>query len=128
MRKDIMKRFNITKDSLLDASLCLIMTANIEETPVGEKMYVKDTKYFNDDPGYNMLIDKFYSTIVEINEDIIKKFLITFTNSKYRFVLYEEQDILGEEISINKRELMSELINFLIMANTNISLENMFDD
>jgi len=91
-------------------------------------MYVKDTKYFNDDPGYNMLIDKFYSTIVEINEDIIKKFLITFTNSKYRFVLYEEQDILGEEISINKRELMSELINFLIMANTNISLENMFDD
>lgn len=128
MRKDIMKRFNITKDSLLDASLCLIMTTNIEETPVGEKMYVKDTKYFNDDPGYNMLIDKFYSTIVEINEDIIKKFLITFTNSKYRFVLYEEQDILGEEISINKRELMSELINFLIMANTNISLENMFDD
>lgn len=128
MRKDIMKRFNVTKDSLLDASLCLIMTANIEETPVGEKMYVKDTKYFNEDPGYNMLIEKFYSTIVEINEDIIKKFLITFTNSKYRFVLYEEQDILGEEISINKRELMSELINFLIMANTNISLENMFND
>jgi len=27
MRKDIMKRFNITKDYLLDASLCLIMTA-----------------------------------------------------------------------------------------------------
>lgn len=128
MRKDIMKRFNITKDSLLDASLCLIMTANIEETPVGEKMYVKDTKYFNDDPDYKTLIERFYSTIVEINEDIIKKFLITFTNSKYRFVLYEEQGILGEEISINKRELMTELINFLIMANTSITLENMFDD
>lgn len=128
MRKDIMKRFNITKDTILDSTLCLILTANIEETPVGEKMYIKDTKYLKDDPDYNTLVNKFYSTIVDMNDDIIKKFLITFVNSKYRFVLYEEQELLGQEITINKRELMSELLTFLLAANTNISLEDMLTE
>lgn len=125
MRKDIMRRFNVTKDTLLDSSLALIMTANIEETPVGEKMYIKDTKYLKDHEVYNELVNKFYSTIVDINEDIIKKFLITFVNSKYKFVLYEHKELLDEEISLNKRELIDGLLDFLIMANTNISLENM---
>ena len=124
MRKDIMRRFNINKDTLLDSALVLILTANIEETPVGEKMYVKDTKYLKEDEAYNILINKFYSTIVDINDDILKKFLITFVNSKYRFVLYEEQELLNQEITLNKRELIDQLLNFLIMANTNISLEN----
>lgn len=124
MRKDIMKRFNVTKDSLLDSTLTLILTANIEETPVGEKMYIKDTKYLKDDPAYNKLVEKFYSTIVDINDEIIKKFLITFVNSKYRFVLYEYQNLLGEEITLNKRELIDQLLNFLVLANTSISLED----
>ena len=50
MRRDIMRRFNVTKDSILESTLTLILTANIEETPVGEKMYIKDTKYLNNDP------------------------------------------------------------------------------
>ena len=128
MRKDIMRRFNITKDTLLDSTLPLILTANIEETPVGEKMYIKDTKYLKNDPLYNELISKFYSTIVDINDDIIKKFFITFVNAKYSFVLYEEPSILGQEISINKRELINELETFLIMANTNISLESLLNN
>lgn len=128
MRRDIMKRFNITKDNLLDSTLALILTANIEETPVGEKMYIKDTKYLKNDPLYNQLITQFYSTIVDINEDIIKKFLITFVNAKYTFVLYEEPDLLGQEISLNKRELITELENFLIMANTNISLDHIAEE
>ena len=128
MRKDIMKRFNVTKDTLLDSTLTLILTANVEETPVGEKLYVKDTKYLKDDPDYNLLVEKYYSTIVDINEDIIKKFLITFANSKYKFVLYEEQELLDQDITINKRELMSELLNFLIIANSSISLENMLTE
>lgn len=127
MRKDIMRRFNVNKDSLLDSALVLILTANIEETPVGEKMYIKDTKYLKDHEVYNDLVKKFYSTIVDINEDIIKKFLITFVNSKYKFVLFEEQQLFDEEISLNKRELIDELLNFLIMANTNISLESMLE-
>ena len=124
MRKDIMKRFNVTKDSLLDSTLTLILTANIEETTVGEKMYVKDTKYLNEHEGYKMLVEKFYSTIVDIDDNIIKKFLITFANSKYKFVLYEEQSILDQDITINKRELIDLIIDFLIIANTNISMEN----
>lgn len=128
MRCDIMKRFNINKDTLLDSALALILTANIEETPVGEKMYVKDTKYLKEDAAYNKLISTFYSTIIDINEDILKKFLITFVNSKYRFVLYEEPDLLDQEISLNKRELIDQLLDFLIMANTSISLENMVED
>lgn len=128
MRKDIMRRFNVTKDTLLDSTLALILTANIEEVPVGEKIYVKDTKYLKDNTDYNLLVEKFYSTIVAIDEEIIKKFLITFANSKYRFVLYEEQSILGEEISVNKRELMDQLLNFLILSNTSISFESMFRD
>lgn len=125
MRKDIMRRFNVTKDTLLDSTLVLILTANIEEIPVGEKMYVKDTKYLKDNEDYNILVNKFYSTIVDMNEDILKKFLITFVNSKYKFVLYEEPDLLDQEISINKRELIDQLQDFLIMANTNLSLEDM---
>lgn len=124
MRRDIMRRFNVTKDTLLDSTLSLILTANIEEIPVGEKIYVKDTKYLKDSKDYNLLIEKFYSTIVSIDSEVIKKFLITFANSKYRFVLYEEPQLLGEEISINKRELIDEMINFLILSNTNISFEN----
>ena len=94
----------------------------------GEKMYIKDTKYLKNDPLYNELITKFYSTIVDINDDIIKKFFITFVNAKYSFVLYEEPSILGQEISINKRELINELETFLIMANTNISLESLLNN
>lgn len=121
MRKDIMRRFNVTKGTLLDSTLALILTANIEETPVGEKMYIKDTKYLKDHEVYNALVERYYSTIVDINEDIIKKFLITFANSKYRFVLYEHQELLDEEISLNKRELIDQLLNFLVMANTGVS-------
>lgn len=128
MRKELMKRLNITKDSLLESTLILILTANIEETPIGDKVYVKDTKYLKDDPDYKVLAEKYYSTIVGINEDIIKKFLITFANAKYSFVLYEEQSLLDETISINKRELMSQLMTFLIMANSNITLENMLTE
>jgi hypothetical protein len=122
MRKEIMKRFNVDKNSLLDSSLALILTANVEETPVGEKMYIKDTKYLKDHKDYKILAEKYYSTIMAINEDIIKKFLITFVNSKYKFVLYEEQQLLDQEISLNKRELIDELLNFLILANENISI------
>lgn len=125
MRKDIMRRFNITKETLLDSTLALILTANIEEIPVGEKMYIKDTKYLKDNKDYNLLVENFYSTIVAIDEEVIKKFLITFANSKYRFVLYEEQSILGEEININKRELIDNLINFLIISNRAITFESL---
>jgi len=128
MRNDIMRRMGITKDMLLDSTLPLLLTANIEETPVGEKLYVKDTKYLKDDPEYNALVDKYYSTVVDMNEDIIKKFLITFVNSKYRFVIYEEQGLLGQEISINKRELMSQVLNFLILSNESITLEDMLTE
>lgn len=124
MRKDIMRRFNVTKDSLLDSSLVLLLTSNIEETPVGEKMYIKDTKYLKDNETYNYLVDHYYSTIVSINEDIIKKFLITFVNSKYTFVLYEHKELFGEEVSMNKRDLIDRLLDFLVLANTNISLDN----
>lgn len=128
LRKDIMKRLNITKDTLLDSMLILILTANIEESPVGEKVYVKDTKFLEKDDDYNLLVNKFYSTIVDINPDILKKFLISFTNSKYKFVLYEEPELLGQDISINKRDLMKSLLNFLVVSNTTISLENMLDE
>lgn len=123
MRKDIMKRLNVKKDSLIDSTLSLILTANIEETPVGEKMYVKDTKYLKDNTDYNTLVNTFYSTIVDMNDDVIKKFLITFVNSKYRFVLYEHQELFDQEISLNKRELIDQLLSFLLLANTNLSLE-----
>lgn len=128
MRKDIMHRFNINKDTLLDSMLLLILTANIEETPVGEKVYVKDTKFLEKDTDYNLLVDKYYSTIVDMNPDILKKFLITFANSKYKFVLYEEPDLLGQDITINKRELMTSILNFLVISNTAISLENMLEE
>lgn len=123
MRKDIMRRFNVTKDSLLDSTLALILTANIEETPVGEKMYLKDTKYLKDHEVYNSLVKNYYSTVVDINEDSLKKFLITFVNSKYRFVLYEEQQLLDQEITLNKRELIDQLLNFLVLANTRFTME-----
>lgn len=125
MRKDIMRRYNVTKDTILDSLLTLILTANIEESPIGDKMYVKDTKYLSEHPDYKLLVEKFYSNIIDINEDAIKKFLITFVNAKYKFVLYEEPGLLNEEIQINKRELIDELLTFLIMANRNISTENM---
>lgn len=128
MRKDIMRRFNVTKDSLLDSTLALILTANIEETPVGEKMYLKDTKYLKDHDVYNSLVKNYYSTVVDINEDSLKKFLITFVNSKYRFVLYEEQQLLDQEITLNKRELIDQLLNFLVLANTTFSMEHRLGD
>jgi hypothetical protein len=122
LRKDIMRRFNIDKSTLMDCTLPLILTANIEETPVGEKMYIKDTKYLKDHPDYIKLVNSYYSTIVDMNEDIIKKFLITFVNSKYKFVLYEQPNLLDQEISLNKRELVDELLNFLIISNQNIAI------
>ena len=125
MRKELMKRMNVTKDTILDNMLIMILTANIEETPVGEKVYVKDTKFLNDDKDYNTLVSKYYSTIMDIDDDAIKKLLISFANSKYKFVLYEDQELLDEDILINKRELMSHLLNFLILSNSSITLEDM---
>ena len=122
MRKDIMKRCNVSKDSLLDSPLVMLLTANITENPVGEKVYLKDTKYLKDNSAYNMLVNRYYKTIVDINEDIIKKFLITFINSKYQFVLYEHPELYDKEISMNKQELVDQLLDFLIMSNTSISV------
>ena len=128
MRKDLMRRLNVTRESMLESMLILVLTANIEENPVGEKVYVKDTKFLDKDDDYNLLITKYYSTITDMNPDIIKKFLITFANSKFRFVLYEEPKLLNEEISINKRELMDSMKTFLLAANSSISLENMLEE
>ena len=100
----------------------LLITANITENPVGEKVYLKDTKYLKDNSAYNMLVNRYYKTIVDINEDIIKKFLITFINSKYQFVLYEHPELYDKEISMNKQELVDQLLDFLIMSNTSISV------
>lgn len=122
MRCDIMKRFNVDKSSIYDSALPLILTSNIEERPVGEKMYIKDMKYLKDNEDFITLIKKYYSNIVNINEDIIKKFLITFANSKYKFVLFEDPNIYDKEISVNKRQLIDDLLSFLILANTNISI------
>lgn len=120
MRNDIIKKFGVSKNDLLDSTLPLIITANIEETPVGDKMYLKDTKYLKSSPLYNRLISTYYNTIVDINDDIIKKFLITFVNAKYSFVLYEQPELLGKEINLNKRELIDQLLNFLVVSNQNI--------
>lgn len=122
MRCDIMKRFNVDKSTIYDSALPLILTSNIEERPVGEKMYIKDMKYLKDNEDYLSLITKYYSNIININDSIIKKFLISFANSKYRFVLYEDKDIYDKEISFNKRQLIDELITFLILANQNIGI------
>ena len=123
IREDIMKRFGTDRSMLLDTTLPLILTANIEETPVGEKIYIKDMKYLKDHEVYQALVSKYYSNIVNINEDIIKKFLITFVNSRYRFVSYENPALLDQDITINKRQLLDELLTFLIMANTNLRVE-----
>ena len=122
IRCDIMRRFNVDRSTLLDSALPLILTANIEENPVAEKTYAKDLKYLKDHEVYKLLETKYYSNIVNINEDIIKKFLITFVNSRYTFVLHGEPELLGQEITINKRQLLDELLMFLLMANTDIKI------
>ena len=76
--------------------------------------------------GYNDE-DLMSSEIVDIDDDIIKKFLITFANSKYKFVLYEEPQLLDEEISINKRELIDQLLNFLTISNSDITMEGLVE-
>lgn len=125
MRKDLMNRLNVTKDMIIDNPLISIITANVEETPLGEKVYVKDTKFLNENETYKLLVKKYYSTIMELDDNIIKELLISFSNSKYRFVLYEDKELLDEEIVINKRELMNSILDFLVLANSSITLENM---
>jgi len=127
MRYEIMERLNVDRSMLLDSVLPLILTANIEETPVGDKMYVKDMKYLKDHPVYQTLITRYYSNIVNINDDIIKKFLIMFVNSRYRFVLYEEPKLLEQDIVLNKRQLLDELLDFLVLANTNLRVDTGID-
>ena len=51
--------------------------------------------------------------------------LVNVANSKYKFVLYEEPQLLDEEISINKRELIDQLLNFLTISNS-INFNNLF--
>jgi len=123
MKKEIIRRMNIDPRNLIDSPLPMLLTSNIEEIPVGDKVYLKDLKYLKDHEDYKLLVDKYYNTIVAINEDIVKKFLINIINSKFTFVLYEDQSLLGEQITMNKRELIDHLLNFLIVSNTNIDLE-----
>lgn len=123
MRFEIMESLKVTNDTILESALPLIITANIEEMPVGERMYLKDTKYLMSNPTYNILVEQFYSTIIAINEDIIKKFLISFVNSKYKFVLFERKDLLDQEINLNKRELIDQLLNFLLIANKTMKIQ-----
>lgn len=124
MKYEIMEQMGITNDTLLESPLPLIITANITENPVNERMYLKDTKYLATNQMYNELIDKYYSTIIAMNEDILKKFLITFINSTYKFVLYERKDLFDQEINLDKRELVDQLLNFLLLANKSMSYFN----
>lgn len=127
MRHDIMKRLGVDNNTLLDSVLPLMLTSNIEERPVGEKTYLKDMKYLKDDPSYILLSEKYYSMMVAIDENQIKKFLIIFANSKYKFVLFEEKDLLNQEITVNKRQLIDELMTFLILSNEDISVRSISD-
>lgn len=121
MKYEIMEQLGVTKDTILESSLPLIITANITENPVNERLYLKDTKYLATNQMYNELVEKYYSTIIAMNEDILKKFLITFVNSTYKFVMYERKDLLGQEINLNKRELIDQLLNFLLLANKSMT-------
>ena len=122
IRQDIMRKFNIDRSMILDSTLPLILTSNIDENPVGDKTYIKDMKYLKDHEAYNTLVTKYYSNIVNINDDIIKKLLINFMNARYSFVLFEEPKLLGQDIVLNKRQLLDELLSFLIMSNTNLQI------
>ena len=124
IRCDIMKRLSIDRSMILDSVLPLILTANIEETPLPDKIYLKDTKYLKDNETYQMLATKYYANIISMNEDIIKKFLLGFANSRYTFVLYEEPGLLGQEVSISKRLLIDELLTFLLLSNTSMSIHS----
>lgn len=127
MRNDIMHRLGVTKDVILDAALPLIITSNIEENPVGEKTYLKDLKYLADNEIFKKLENNYYKAVTAINDEAIKKLLITFANSKYTFSLYEYPEFNGKDVEINKRQLIDELLTFLILANENISF-NIDDD
>jgi hypothetical protein len=74
---------------------------------------------------YKLLMDKYYSVIADINPDLVKKFLLGFVNSNYKMVLYEYQHLKDSELSLNKRELINEILSFLILANTNFSMSEM---
>jgi len=128
MRYDIMTRLGASKQTIMDCPLALITTANIEETPVGEKVYLKDTKYLKENKTYQILVNRFYSVITDINPDIINRFVVTFANSKYQLVSYEYPESVGQELEINKTELMDQLLSFLLIANTNISLSSAEED
>lgn len=127
MRHDLMRRLNVKRSTIIDSMLTLIITANIEENPVGEKVYMKDTKFLEKNEDYQLLASRFYPTMLDIDPDILKRMLITFANAKYRFVVHEHPDLLGQEISIDKYELMQQLLTFLVIANTSITLENLFN-
>lgn len=124
MKYEIMEQLGVTKDTILESALPLIITANITENPVNERLYLKDTKYLATNQMYNELVEKYYSTIIAMNEDILKKFLITFVNSTYKFVMYERKDLLGQEINLNKRELVDQLMSFLLLANKSMGIIN----
>lgn len=123
MRNDILHRFGIKKDMILDAALPLIITSNIEENPVGDKTYMKDLKYLADHEVFNKLENNYYRAVTAINDEAIKKLLITFANSKYTFVLYEQPDFIGKDVEINKRQLIDEILTFLVLSNENIEIK-----
>lgn len=125
MKREIMAKMGVTNDTILESALPLIITSNIDEAPkVAERLYVKDTKYLSSNKTYIELIERYYNTIVAMNEDIIKNFVITFVNSSYKFVLYERKDLLDKEINLNKRELIDQLLEFLLLANNTMQSPN----
>jgi hypothetical protein len=128
MRNDIMHRFGVSKENILDAALPLIITSNIEEHPVGEKTYIKDLKYLAENEVFQKLEQRYYKAVTSINDEAIKKLLISFANSRYTFSLYEHPSFLDKEVEINKRQLIDELLTFLILSNENIVLLNEDND
>jgi len=147
MRKDLMRKFSVSEDTLLDSNLCLILTANIDEISLGERLYLKDLiKVYNsnmEDKFCYLERDNFYfdKILKEAISDEMKIFILyknKVASAYIIFGLYEENIEIRECMAldgISYKEILALIYgyrdyykNVSLASPNNSSLEFLFEN
>lgn len=98
------------------ASLPYLLTGNLSDK-VNTRV-IRNNKFISkieENEMYNHLIDDEYNLLEEIKPETIISLLSSFINTRFTYVVYEQPELLGEEIFYSENKVSDELLFFLNM-------------
>lgn len=102
------------KGEIHQVALPYILTGNLEDQV--RTRVIRNNKFISkiqESYLYQNLVENKYRFLNEIKPDYILSLLSQFINTKFSYVVYEKQDLLGQEIKYSEDKISDEILFFL---------------